>query len=159
MEKEIINNKKSYGLKILIKYLAFLFGIWGLSCASITKGEFQEITIFSSPVKDAKISIYDLNNQYQLNARKGIAPYFVKLKTGGGYFTPAKYKVIVEAKGYKKKELILKSKVDWLWYSGNIFFGWFWGFLAIDPMSGAMYELEGMQNNNNFYITLEKKEK
>ena len=58
-------------------------------------------------------------------------------------FLPARYRIIFEEEGYRKREVTIDAGID-LWVIGNVIFGP--GTLpgvVIDALTGSMYTLEG----------------
>jgi hypothetical protein len=107
-----------------------------LGCASIVDGGRKTVNIKSQP-SGAKATVYD---------KKGAAvatsptPALFPLKRSAGFFTPAKYRIVLELQGYKTAEIEVKSTING-WYFGNIIFGGLLGLLIIDPATGAMWTL------------------
>ena len=95
------------------------------------------ITINSSP-SEAKISIKDKKG---IEIYTGNTPATLKLKSGAGFFSKARYQVTFEKVGYDKKVVPVEFKLNG-WYFGNIIFGGPLGLLIIDPATGAMFKLE-----------------
>ena len=71
----------------------------------------------------------------------GNTPATLKLKSGAGFFSKARYQVTFEKVGYDKKVVPVEFKLNG-WYFGNIIFGGPLGLLIIDPATGAMFKLE-----------------
>jgi hypothetical protein len=107
------------------------------SCASIVSKSSWPITINSSP-SEAKISIKDKKG---IEIYTGNTPATLKLKSGSGFFSKARYQVTFEKVGYEKKVVPVEFKLNG-WYFGNIIFGGPLGLLIIDPATGAMFKLE-----------------
>jgi hypothetical protein len=83
--------------------------------------------------------VYDVKKGEQIiNAT---TPYTAALDRGVGYFKPAEYRVVVESEGYKTKEVTIKGTVNGWYVGGNILFGGLIGWLIVDPITGAMYNL------------------
>jgi len=100
------------------------------SCATIIHGTKQKIGITSSPT--GATVIID-------NDSVGVTPMFYKLKRKEDYI------VTIKSPGYQKAQLVITSSVSgWVW--GNIIFGGLIG-LAIDAISGGLYELSPAQLN------------
>jgi hypothetical protein len=106
-------------------------------CASIVSKSSWPITINSSP-SEAKISIKDKKG---IEIYTGSTPATLKLKSGAGFFSKARYQVTFEKAGYEKKVVPVEFKLNG-WYWGNIIFGGPLGLLIIDPATGAMFKLE-----------------
>ena len=86
----------------------------------------------------AKISIKDKKG---IEIYTGNTPATLKLKSGAGFFSKARYQVTFEKVGYDKKVVPVEFKLNG-WYFGNIIFGGPLGLLIIDPATGAMFKLE-----------------
>lgn len=107
------------------------------SCASIVSKSSWPITINSTP-SEAKISITDKRG---VEIYTGNTPATLKLKSGDGFFSKAKYQVTFNKPGFDKKVVPVEFSLNG-WYFGNIFLGGFLGMLIVDPATGAMYRLE-----------------
>jgi len=107
------------------------------SCASIVSKSSWPITINSTP-SAAKISITDKKG---IEIYTGNTPATLKLKSGAGFFSKARYQVTFQLDGYEKKVVPIEFKLNG-WYFGNIIFGGPLGLLIIDPATGAMFKLE-----------------
>ena len=110
-------------------------------CASIVSKSRYPVAISSEP-NEVTFKITDRTGQIIFN---GKTPTVVTLKSGSGYFQGADYKVIFEKQGYMPATLGIDSSFDG-WYIGNCLFGGadlFIGFLVIDPLTGAMWKLDG----------------
>lgn len=128
-------------MKKLFLYLTIgVFAGFLSSCATIMRDNNQNIPI-SSNVEKVKFKI---KNRSGRTVMEGMTPYTVNLKTSrdGGYFSPEKYTVEATKEGYTP----ITQEIDWhvsKWYSlGNLGFGFLWGYLIIDPISGDMYYLD-----------------
>ncbi|WP_187477936.1 hypothetical protein [Amniculibacterium sp. G2-70] len=117
------------------------------SCASIVSKSSWPIAINSTP-SEAKISITDKKGVEIYN---GYTPANIKLKSGSGFFSKARYQIKFTKDGYESKTVPVEFKLNG-WYFGNILFGGFIGLLIVDPATGAMYRAE----NDAFNETLLK---
>ncbi len=120
-----------------IKFIAIASVLIMTSCASIVSSSSWPISINSSP-SEAKISIKDKKG---IEIYSGNTPATLKLKSGAGFFSKARYQVTFEKTGYDKKVVPVEFKLNG-WYFGNIIFGGPLGLLIIDPATGAMFKLE-----------------
>lgn len=120
-----------------ITFLAISSILLLTGCASIVSKSSWPITINSSP-SEAKISIKDKKG---IEIYTGSTPATLKLKSGAGFFSKARYQVTFEKAGFEKKVVPVEFKLNG-WYWGNIIFGGPLGLLIIDPASGAMFKLE-----------------
>jgi hypothetical protein len=107
------------------------------SCASIVSKSSYPISIKSTP-SEAKITITDKKG---VEVFSGNTPATLKLNSGAGFFTKARYQVTFEKDGYQSRTVPVDFKIDG-WYFGNLVFGGVIGLLIIDPATGAMYKLD-----------------
>lgn len=124
-------------MNLKITFLAISSILLLTGCASIVSKSSWPITINSSP-SEAKISIKDKKG---IEIYTGSTPATLKLKSGAGFFSKARYQVTFEKAGYEKKVVPVEFKLNG-WYWGNIIFGGPLGLLIIDPATGAMFKLE-----------------
>jgi hypothetical protein len=124
-------------MNLKLKFLSILSILLLTGCASIVSKSSWPITINSSP-SDAKISIKDKKG---IEIYTGNTPATLKLKSGAGFFSKARYQVTFEKVGYDKKVVPVEFKLNG-WYFGNIIIGGPLGLLIIDPATGAMFKLE-----------------
>lgn len=114
-------------------------------CSSIVSKSDYPISIASTPT-GASVVISDLKKGKEIF--KGITPCNVTLKAKSGFFSPAKYSVVIKKPGYESQNVTLTASLDG-WYFGNILFGGLIGMLIVDPATGAMWKLP-----NDINITL-----
>ena len=124
-------------MNLKLKFLTIPAILLLTGCASIVSKSSWPITINSSP-SEAKISIKDKKG---IEIYTGNTPATLKLKSGAGFFSKARYQVTFEKVGYDKKVVPVEFKLNG-WYFGNIIFGGPLGLLIIDPATGAMFKLE-----------------
>lgn len=124
-------------MNLKITFLAISSILLLTGCASIVSKTSWPISINSSP-SEAKISIKDKKG---IEIYTGSTPATLKLKSGAGFFSKARYQVTFEKAGYEKKVVPVEFKLNG-WYWGNIIFGGPLGLLIIDPATGAMFKLE-----------------
>ncbi len=124
-------------MNLKLKFLAISSILLLTGCASIVSKSSWPITINSSP-SEAKISIKDKKG---IEIYTGNTPATLKLKSGSGFFSKARYQVTFDKVGYDKKVVPVEFKLNG-WYFGNIIFGGPLGLLIIDPATGAMFKLE-----------------
>lgn len=124
-------------MNLKLKFLAISSILLLTGCASIVSKSSWPISINSSP-SDAKISIKDKKG---IEIYTGNTPATLKLKSGAGFFSKARYQVTFEKVGYDKKVVPVEFKLNG-WYFGNIILGGPLGLLIIDPVTGAMFQLE-----------------
>lgn len=119
-------------------YFLFLAACFLLSsCASIVSKSRYPISINSTP-SEARITITDKKG---VEVFTGNTPATLKLNSGAGFFSKARYQVKFEKNGYQAKTVPIDFKLDG-WYFGNILVGGAIGMLIIDPATGAMYKLD-----------------
>ena len=118
-----------------------VFCIGSLSaCASIVGSKSTPVTITSVP-SGAKVEILDRDGMMRFT---GQTPTTATLANGDGYFTKARYSVKLSKPGYDPSVTSLASSTNG-WYWANVFWGLpgvVIGMLLIDPISGAMYEID-----------------
>jgi hypothetical protein len=124
-------------MNLKLKLSAVMTVLLLTGCASIVSKSSWPITINSTP-SEAKISIKDKKG---IEIYTGSTPATLKLKSGAGFFSKARYQVTLEKVGFDKKVVPVEFKLNG-WYFGNIIFGGPLGLLIIDPATGAMFKLE-----------------
>jgi hypothetical protein len=105
-------------------------------CATIVSKTSYLVSIRTEPKKAAIV----ITNRRGKEVYNGNSPAEVTLRSGGGYFTPAKYNVKIAAPGYEEKNIPIRFKLNG-WYFGNIFLGGGIGMLIVDPLTGAMWRV------------------
>jgi len=122
------------GIVLLACFLISLNG-----CATIIKGGTGNVTIKSEPA-DAAIKIVDLRSGQMIYDAK--TPQTVSLKRGAGFFMKSQYKVTIEKNGYETKEINFSGNLNAWYLLGNLVLpGGLFGYLFIDPLTGAMWDL------------------
>lgn len=109
-----------------------------LGCATIIHGGMEKIRVSSKP-EGAKVVLVDLVDNTEVEV--GTTPVTVEIDKGKGFFTKPQYKLVISKEGYKPKEVMLKASVDGWYVAGNFFCFHLLGWLLIDPISGAMWNL------------------
>ncbi len=107
------------------------------ACASIVSHKSTPVTFNSSP-PGAKIEVTDRNGVQRF---VGQTPATTVLDNGDGYFTKARYSVKLTKEGYEPQISSITPSMNG-WYWGNIIFGGLIGMLIVDPITGAMYEID-----------------
>jgi hypothetical protein len=105
-------------------------------CASIFHSGNREITINTEPT-GAKASISKLAGDV-VNVQT--TPCTVSLNPRRGYFKGQSYLLKLELLGYKTAEITLRPTLSG-WYFANIIIGGAIGMVAVDPATGAMWNL------------------
>ena len=106
-------------------------------CASILSKSQYPVTINSTPPGATVV----VRNAAGLEMHKAQTPVTVTLPASAGYFSKARYSLEFSKEGHKNSASPLIGMVD-PWYFGNILIGGLIGFAIIDPITGAMWELE-----------------
>lgn len=114
-----------------------LLAIVGTGCASIVSESKYPVSIVTEP-SAAKIEIKDQNGVVRY---VGTSPTTAVLDSGSGFFTRARYTVTASKDGYNQATLPLQNSIDG-WYWGNLLIGGLIGFLIVDPITGAMFEID-----------------
>lgn len=121
-------------MKVVICFLILLLCS---SCASIVSDSVYPVKIDTIPT-GVKFEVRSLLG-YTVSAGKTPAVAF--LDAGDGFFTRGKYTLLCYAEnGEVATTTPIVAKLD-PWYWGNIVFGWDFGFLLVDPATGAMWKL------------------
>ena len=106
-------------------------------CATIVHSGPRPITVDSTP-PGARVSIYDRSNTLVMT---NTTPFVAQLGTKFGYFKAQTYRLVFELPQYNSVEVQLDSSVSG-WYFANLAFGGLIGMLIVDPLTGAMFNLE-----------------
>ena len=108
-------------------------------CASIISDSKYSVSIGSEP-EGAEYNIIDKKGNV---VYKGTTPDLTPpLKAGAGFFSAADYKVTFKKEGYEERTVALNQKLDNWYLFGNLIFGGLIGYLIVDPITGAMWELK-----------------
>jgi hypothetical protein len=107
-------------------------------CASIVGEKDQTVTINSSP-SNASVLITD---ERSMEVHSGTTPTTVQLrKADGSYFGGKTYTVELAKDGYESRTMMINSTPNGWYIGGNLIFGGLIGWLIVDPLTGAMYNL------------------
>lgn len=107
-------------------------------CASIVGDKSQSVTINSSP-SNADVVITD---ERMMEIHSDTTPTTVVLnKSDGSYFGGKTYNVEISKDGYESRTMMINSSPNGWYIGGNLVFGGIIGWLIVDPLSGAMYNL------------------
>ena len=107
-------------------------------CATIVGDKEQSITINSSP-SNANVLITD---ERSMEVHSGNTPTTVQLrKSDGSYFGGKTYTVELSMDGYESRTMMISSTPNGWYIGGNILLGGLIGWLIVDPLTGAMYNL------------------
>lgn len=123
---------------------ALAFGILGASlfaggCASIVNGGNREISIATQP-RGATASVRKSGGDIMDVVAVERTPCTISLDPKKGYFSGQSYTLRLELPGYKPTEVELTPKMSG-WYWGNLVLGGLIGMLAVDPATGAMWNI------------------
>ena len=107
-------------------------------CATIVGEKEQSITINSSP-SNANVLITD---ERSMEVHSGSTPTTVQLrKSDGSYFGGKTYTVEISKEGYESRTMMINASPNGWYIGGNLIFGGLIGWLIVDPLTGAMYNL------------------
>jgi hypothetical protein len=120
------------------------FGLLGASlfaggCASIVHGGNREISIATQP-PGATASVRKSGGDIMDVVAVQKTPCTISLDPKKSYFAGQSYTLRLEMPGYKATEVELTAKMSG-WYWGNLIFGGLIGMLAVDPATGAMWNI------------------
>ena len=105
-------------------------------CATIVSKKSFPVSFVSEPA-GAKVEVKDDNGVVHF---AGITPATAELRSGNGYFTRGRYTVTTTKEGFTSATQQITASMNG-WYWGNLLFGGLIGMLIVDPVSGAMYEI------------------
>ena len=112
------------------------------SCATLLGKTRYPVRINSVPTE----TIVTIYNRKGIEVFSDTTPCVAKLKSNAGYFRRAIYTVEFNRTGYARSTEVVRAKVNPFYY-GNILFGGYVGFLLIDPITGAMYQIPTKEIN------------
>ena len=123
---------------------ALALGILGASlfaggCATIVNGGNRDISIATRPT-GATASVRKSGGDVMDVVAVEKTPCTISLDPKKGYFSGQSYTLRLEMPGYKPTEVELTAKMSG-WYWGNLLFGGLIGMLAVDPATGAMWNI------------------
>ncbi len=120
-----------------MKKLALAFILASLTgCASIVNDKIHPVAINSNPPAD-----FVITNRNGIEVSSGRTPQTVALSGGAGYFKGENYSVKFKKDGFNDSVTSINSDLSG-WYFGNLAFGGVIGFLLVDPLTGAMWDLQ-----------------
>lgn len=139
--------------KLLLGALISTLALSG--CATIVGDRDETVTLNSSP-SDANIVITDERGNEILSAT---TPTTTQLKKAdGSYFGGKTYSVEISKEGYDSRTLTIESTPNGWYIAGNIVFGGLIGWLVVDPLTGAMYNLSPSEINASLNESVAKAE-
>lgn len=106
------------------------------ACATIISGETDKVAFSAIPEN----STFLIKNEAGKSVHEGKTPATVVLDRENGYFDGQTYQVEFSAPDYNSQIQTLDTSMNG-WYLGNIIFGGLIGLLAVDPATGAMWDL------------------
>lgn len=113
-------------------------------CASIVGDKDQSISINSTP-SQAQVLITDETSR---EVYAGETPTTVQLrKSDGSYFGGKSYTVQISKEGFQNRSMSISASPNGWYIGGNLVFGGLIGWLIVDPLTGAMYNLSPDQIN------------
>ncbi|MGE7775496.1 hypothetical protein ACQKLP_12275 [Chitinophaga sp. NPDC101104] len=124
------------------RFLAAIAAISLSSCATIISGSKQTFMLNTKP-EDATVTVLDKKGNTVFS---GQTPAQVRLKSGAGYFSPAKYEITFTKPGFESQTIPVHFKING-WYFGNIFLGGAIGLLIVDPLTGGMWTINEPAKN------------
>lgn len=104
-------------------------------CASIFSGTTQDVSIRTTPG-----ARYSISNSSGSQIASGESAGTVQLTRGVGYFSPQAYKAKISKEGYQTKIVDITPGIN-PWYFANILLGGVVGMVIVDPLTGAMFNL------------------
>jgi hypothetical protein len=119
--------------------LAILLSVVAIGgCASIVDDRDQNIAIMTTPDQ----ADFVIKNENGLVVHRGVTPSTVNLPKSGGYFDGNDYSIEISKAGYESRRANIEAEPS-LWYLlGNLGFGGPIGWLIVDPLTGAMWDLK-----------------
>ena len=112
------------------------------SCATLLGKNRYTVKINSVPTETV-VTIY---NRKGIEVFSDTTPCVVKLKSDAGYFRRAIYTVEFNRSSYARSTEVVRANVNPFYY-GNFLFGGYVGFLLVDPLTGAMYQIQTREIN------------
>lgn len=121
-----------------LRHTTLLWTLLCAGCATIVGDRTQLIGLISTP-DQAMVSVTDERGQKVFAGR---TPTTVTLpKSDGSWFGGKTYHVQVEKEGFKPVEVTLETRANAWYIAGNLVFGGLIGWLVVDPLTGAMYNI------------------
>jgi hypothetical protein len=106
------------------------------SCATIISGTNYPLHIRTDPA-GARVTV---KNKKGKTIFEGKSPASIKVRSGAGYFTKAKYYVKLSSPGFAEKTVEVNFKFNG-WYIGNLLIGGGIGMIIVDPLTGGMWKI------------------
>lgn len=131
-----------------MKIHAIIMLILLTGCSTIVSDSSYPVSLNSSP-SGASVEVKNKKGHVVFS---GVTPSQVELDSGRGYFSKEDYKVVFRKEGYHPHRDSITCSMD-NWYWGNFLFGGLIGLFIVDPISGAMFELD----QKSLHVNLENK--
>lgn len=119
-------------------------GILLSSCATLAGNGSPKILSIDSKPANAHIVVENVKSGAIIADDK--TPVIVKLEKSNGYFSGAEYKISLTSPGHRPFSFNITPTVSGA-YFGNLLFGGPIGMLIVDPLTGAMWNLELPKNH------------
>lgn len=137
---------KEFAMRTIAKIMSLSALLLFLSgCATIVGDKSAKFDLQSNP-SSANVVITDkATNTIVMDA---VTPFSVKLEKKQAYFEGKVYSVVVKKSGYNSVKFDIEPKAGGWYIAGNLFFGGLLGWLVVDPLTGAMWNLEPQESDN-----------
>lgn len=106
-------------------------------CASILSRSTYDVALDTNPTGH-EVRVTDRDGRI---VHTGTTPVRLPLDSSAGFFRTESYTIEVLDGERVLAERTLDAGLDG-WYFGNVLFGWFLGFVIVDPITGAMWSFE-----------------
>lgn len=132
-------------MKHLVKSFVISCAVLSLvGCATIMGDKTQLMALNSTP-SDAVIKIKD---EKGMDIFTGKTPTTLTLqKANGSYWSGKSYTITISKEGYETQAIPVVSSPNGWYIAGNLVFGGLIGWFIVDPLTGAMYNLNPEQIN------------
>lgn len=128
---------KTHSVRLVFGTALLAAGLNLTGCASIVHGGNRNVTITTQP-SGAKAYVRKASGEV---VTIQTTPCTVSLDPKKGYFKGQTYVVKFELAGHQTTEIELRPTLSG-WYFGNIVFGGLIGMIAVDPVTGSMWNIE-----------------
>jgi len=106
-------------------------------CSSVMGGSQYDVLIDSAP----NHAHFLITNRAGQQVKSGITPSTVTLTSSAGFFKGEDYQVVFNKQGYERNAYRLNTSLD-PWYFANIIALSGLGMFVVDPLTGAMFNLD-----------------
>ncbi|NVM24249.1 MAG: hypothetical protein HWN68_21025 [Desulfobacterales bacterium] len=122
--------------------LSLCFAVLLSGCASIVCGSDKRVFISSVPTG----ADFTIENARGYVTSEGVTPATVSLKRGRGWFKAGDYKITFSKEGCRQTTFPMEQGLETGWYIvGNLFFGGLIGIVIVDPLTGAMWDIQDVR--------------